>query len=240
MQQRNEKNMKFIAHRGYSAKWTENTIPAFKAVLENRFFPENIVGIELDIQLTADEKMIVFHDIAIEKTPMAQIDYKTLCGKMAPRKIPLFEDVLDFIAHSTALYVEIKDGAYNKNILISALNELLKKYKPANDIIIHSFSVEIMKKALKESSFPGVEFGFLCSNPESIVSAGEDFIAGMNYFHPQAKFLLENEDIFLKYGKTLNNVWTVNDIDTLNKLKNSKCAHLIKAITTDDLELIGK
>ena len=232
--------MNFIAHRGYSAKWTENSIPAFKAVLENRFFPENIIGIELDIQLTADKKMIVFHDIAVEKIPVAQIDYKTLCLKLASREIPLFGDVLDFIAHRTALYVEIKDGAYDKDILIADLKSLLKKYTPANDIIIHSFSVEIMKKALRKLSSPGIEFGFLCSNNESIVSAGEDFIAGMNYIHPQAKFLLENEENFLKYGKTLNNVWTVNDIDTLNKLKNSKCAHLIKAITTDNLELIGK
>lgn len=239
--------MKFIAHRGYSAKYPANTMSAFEAVLENMYFKNGkVTGIELDIQLTADEKIVVFHDNFIgkngEKIPLGKLDYNALCriiGEIDDKvKVPLFHEVLDCISHKTALFVEIKEGLYNVKHLMKFLKELFAEYKPSKDIIIHSFNVEIMKAALKELKFPGIEFGFLCSSAESLVAAGDDFIAKMDYLHPQANFLLGSEDLFLKYNKVLNNVWTVNDIDILKKLENSKCSHLIKAVTTDDLELI--
>ena len=52
-----------IAHRGDVINAPENTIPAFKKALD-----VGADGIELDVRLTKDEKLVVFHDRRLERT----------------------------------------------------------------------------------------------------------------------------------------------------------------------------
>ena len=49
---------KYIAHRGYSAKYFENTYEAFRAAAEENFFQ----AIETDVYLTADGEYVCSHD----------------------------------------------------------------------------------------------------------------------------------------------------------------------------------
>ena len=46
-----------VAHRGYSKKYPENTLSAFRATKEL-----NADGIELDVHLTNDGNLVVHHD----------------------------------------------------------------------------------------------------------------------------------------------------------------------------------
>ena len=55
--------MKIWAHRGCSYDYPENTLESFRAALDYE-----ITGIELDIQLTKDGKMIVLHDEKVDRT----------------------------------------------------------------------------------------------------------------------------------------------------------------------------
>src|SRR4051794_19058975 len=55
--------MKIIAHRGYSAKYPENTLAAFRACAN---LP--IYGVEFDVHLTKDQQVVVIHDEAINRT----------------------------------------------------------------------------------------------------------------------------------------------------------------------------
>lgn len=50
------------AHRGASIYTLENTMSAFRKALELR-----ATGIELDLQKTKDRKIVIFHDITIDK-----------------------------------------------------------------------------------------------------------------------------------------------------------------------------
>ena len=56
--------MKIWAHRGCSQNYPENTIVAFEKAAELK----NLEGIELDIQLTKDGHMVVFHDDRVDRT----------------------------------------------------------------------------------------------------------------------------------------------------------------------------
>ena len=49
---------KVWAHRGCSMRYPENTLLSFKAAAE----VPGITGIELDVQLTRDNEIVVFHD----------------------------------------------------------------------------------------------------------------------------------------------------------------------------------
>ena len=53
-------NILSIAHRGYSAKYKDNSWPAFKNVKDKGFDM-----IEIDIQLCKSGEIIIYHDLFI-------------------------------------------------------------------------------------------------------------------------------------------------------------------------------
>ena len=55
--------MKVFAHRGFSGKYPENTMLAFKKAAEVGCY-----GIELDVQLTKDDEIVIMHDETIDRT----------------------------------------------------------------------------------------------------------------------------------------------------------------------------
>ena len=108
---------RYIAHRGLfnNIDIPENSLIAFEEAVKNQY------GIELDIQLTKDDKLVVFHDSSLKR--MTGIDkdlidctydellqYKLLDTNEV---IPLFKDVLNILEKDTPLIIEIKpEGRY--------------------------------------------------------------------------------------------------------------------------------
>ena len=56
--------MKIWAHRGCSQRYPENTLLSFEKAMN---IP-GLTGIELDIQLTKDEELVVIHDERVDRT----------------------------------------------------------------------------------------------------------------------------------------------------------------------------
>ena len=52
-----------FAHRGAKRAAPENTLPAFEAAIRL-----GADGIELDVQYSSDGKLVIFHDLSLEKT----------------------------------------------------------------------------------------------------------------------------------------------------------------------------
>ena len=52
-----------IAHRGYSARYPENTLVAFAKAVE-----AGADMIELDVRLSKDRRLVVIHDERIDRT----------------------------------------------------------------------------------------------------------------------------------------------------------------------------
>ncbi len=108
---------KFIAHRGLydNVTYPENSLSAFQRAVEHDY------GIELDLQLTADDQLVVFHDVSLLR--MTGIDrkltdctYEELLGYPllnSDERIPLFAEVLKVLRPDTPLIIEIKpEGRY--------------------------------------------------------------------------------------------------------------------------------
>jgi len=102
--------MKYIAHRGLSAKYPENTLLAFKKALE-----ENADGIETDLMLSRDNEIILFHDdnlkriTGIDSSPqkltLAQL--RTLDAGQNEH-IPTLDELLELTDEKATLILEIK------------------------------------------------------------------------------------------------------------------------------------
>ena len=101
-----------IEHRGYhdNKTYPENSLKAFARSKKSNH------AIELDVQLTTDGKLVVFHDENLKRmtgldTRIQEVDYQTLQTLHlleTSEKIPLFEDVLNLISSKIMIDIEIK------------------------------------------------------------------------------------------------------------------------------------
>lgn len=103
---------RYIAHRGLfqPENIPENSCAAFARAVKQGY------GIELDVRLTKDGKLVVFHDETLMRMcgvqrKLRECTYRELreltLGK-STEKIPLFEDVLKIVAGKVPLIIEVK------------------------------------------------------------------------------------------------------------------------------------
>jgi glycerophosphoryl diester phosphodiesterase len=112
-----------IAHRGASAYYPENTLPAFKGAIAM-----GADMVELDVQLTLDREVIVFHDEKISRCTDGRgkiADYSLVSlkkldagswfdKKFKNTRIPTLVEVLDICKNKIAVNIEIKTEAVSK------------------------------------------------------------------------------------------------------------------------------
>ena len=151
------------AHRGlYTEDQTvpENSLPAFKMAAEAGY------GVELDLQITRDDKVVVFHDDDLERAcgPALQKladsgvsvpsgleikdwTYRELCQLTlfeSKETIPLFSDVLKTVAGRVPMIVEFKSVGSDLNAhLCARACRLLDNYD--GPYMVESFDPRIVK-----------------------------------------------------------------------------------------------
>lgn len=122
----------YIAHRGLfdnSSSAPENSLAAFQKAVEAGF------GIELDVHLTADRQLVVFHDDSLKR--MCGLDkqiydctYQELqqCTlSTSSETIPLLKNVLKTVNGEVPLIIEIKPKP-NCTATAAALAEMMHDY----------------------------------------------------------------------------------------------------------------
>lgn len=152
-----------VAHRGLfdNRSVPENSIPAFKRAVEAGF------PIELDVQLTTDDRLVVFHDADLKRMcgddrKIYEVSYEELKNLRlldSDEKIPLFEDVLKVIDGRVPLVMEIKpDGRYIKTAELAS--RMLKNYK--GSVCLESFHPMVL--AWYKKNDPEIPRGLLSTN----------------------------------------------------------------------------
>lgn len=131
---------------------------AFRAAVDGGF------GIELDIRLSKDGKLVVFHDDTLDRVCGREgkvIDFTA--EELATFKlsgtddgIPLFSDVLALVDGKIPILVEIKENAGDSTVSHAAC-EMLKAYK--GEFIIESFNPMSLKVVKEE--YPEISRGIL-------------------------------------------------------------------------------
>jgi glycerophosphoryl diester phosphodiesterase len=112
-----------IAHRGASAHYPENTLPAFEGAIAM-----GADMVELDVQLSSDKEVVVFHDEKISRCTngRGKVSDHTLAAlkkldagswfnkKFKNTRIPLLAEVLDLCKNKIAVNIEIKKEAVGR------------------------------------------------------------------------------------------------------------------------------
>lgn len=131
-----------IAHRGYhdaAAGRIENTLSAVWAAVERRF------AIEVDLQLTADGEVVVFHDDTVDRLIAAggRVDsfrlaaLKALPFRQGMDRVPTLKELLATVAGAVPLVLELKSDFKGDRRLEAAAVPILKSY--SGPFVVMSF-----------------------------------------------------------------------------------------------------
>lgn len=140
-----------VAHRGASSGARENTTEAFLKAIE-----AGADIIELDVRLTRDNVLAVFHDEAIEGKKIRNLSFQEL-NNIAKNKnfiAPTLNESLTLIAGKIFVQIELKDPDCEKQ----AAEIALKTLKPAEFSII-SFYFTFLKKI--KTHYPSIKTGLI-------------------------------------------------------------------------------
>lgn len=122
---------RLYAHRGlHDALIPENSLPAFEKAAEKGY------GIELDVHMTKDDRLIVFHDSDLRRIcgQSGTVEEKTLEELSACRlagtdnRIPTFDEAMTLIAGRVPVIIELKSLSRDKKIAM-AVNDYLVNYQ---------------------------------------------------------------------------------------------------------------
>ena len=227
--------MKVYAHRGYSGKYPENTMLAFKKAAET-----GCDGIELDVQLTSDGQVVIIHDEKIDRTTDGTGNVKDYTleelkkfnaaeswnGKYGFEPIPTLEEYFQWVKDTDLVTnIEIKSGVYYYEELEEKTLALVRKYGLEKKIIFSSFlhsSITLLRKLA-----PEIPCGALVEY-ENLGNPGyycEKF--DFQYYHPGMKALTEEMVQSCKGHNIPLNVWTINDMGALEQLYEWGCEGVI-------------
>lgn len=200
---KNKAMPKIWAHRGCCTLYPENTLEAFRAAAEL----DGITGIELDIQLTSDGEMVVFHDENLRR--VTHIDRNVRGCTLAEIKniaipandgkycsIPTLEEVLVMMkpyceSRGILINIELKTSVIRYDGIESKAYEIVRKYGMEQYIVWSSFlaeSVDIIKKIDHDA-----KTAVLAMSIEECISMARDtaadalhpYIGGLVYALPQ-------------------------------------------------------
>ena len=200
---KNKAMPKIWAQRGCCTLYPENTLEAFRAAAEL----DGITGIELDIQLTSDGEMVVFHDENLRR--VTHIDRNVRGCTLAEIKniaipandgkycsIPTLEEVLVMMkpyceSRGILINIELKTSIIRYDGIESKAYEIVRKYGMEQYIVWSSFlaeSVDIIKKIDRDA-----KTAVLAMSIEECISMARDtaadalhpYIGGLVYALPQ-------------------------------------------------------
>lgn len=231
-----------FAHRGASAHAPENTLSSFKLALA-----QGAQAIELDVKLSADGEVVVFHDPVLDRTTdgrgrlsertfadLRSLDAGSFFSKeFRGEKIPLLTEVFDSIGGKTLINVELTNYATPRDALVEKVCTLVKKHALERSVIFSSFLASNLKKAAR----------LLPETPRGLLALGgwpgawaRSF--GFNFgeyaaLHPHLYDVNPRQIRRVHCLKRRVHVWTVNQPQDMLRLKDWGA----DGIFTDDPDL---
>lgn len=162
------------AHRGFSRTAPENTKYAFEAAIDCK-----ADYIELDVQLTKDEQVVVIHDDTLGRTTngSGRVDRYTyeelselsaggwFAAEYADAKIMLLSEVLELVDKDCMLNIEIKDIG-NVDLTVDKTVELVKEYGITKSCYITSFSYKALQRV--KAIEPKIKTGLIANLAASV------------------------------------------------------------------------
>ncbi len=210
-----------VAHRGASGYAPENSLSAMSKAIEM-----NAGMSELDVQETADGKIILLHDKNLKRTAgieknIWELNYDDLKAvdigewfseEYKGEPIPTLDEVIDLVRGKMKLNIELKANKHEKMLAERAL-KIVEDNNFLDQVVFTSFKFDEIRKihALNKEARVGYIFKKL---PDDVDVFSEDIdILSTNYLIVDADFIKKARDA----GKEVA-VWTVNKPEDMKRM----------------------
>lgn len=220
---RHPERMIIIAHRGASAQAPESTAAAIRQALACR-----AQMIELDVQMTRDKRLVVFHDDRIDRTTdargaLATWRYPDLArldagawfdARFAGQRILLVSQALGLIPRACRINLEIKRTRQRRFIIDQLIHRLVAA-RAMRRVLLSSFDPEALRHSKRQA--PHLARALLCRNrpADHIPLALElNCIA----LHPHVSTITPSLLETIHRAGLRVHVWTVDRLDVARRL----------------------
>lgn len=142
-------------HRGAAAVEPENTVASFLFAAGH-----GVDGVECDVQLSRDGKVVVLHDATLDRTteghgPAGDLSWAKLStlrtrrsdGSLSEEKIPLLEEVLEALPDDLPLLVEYKNGPRFYEGLVEETLAVVDRLGARARVMVSSFDQFALKRS---------------------------------------------------------------------------------------------
>ena len=228
-----------FAHRGDSAHAPENTISAFQLAVEH-----GADGIEFDVKVTHDGRVIVLHDQTLQRTTTGYGNLKSFSydelrmfdsgekysSKYKNEKIPTLEEVFEAVGNRLNINIELTNYATPGDDLIEKVAKILAQVNDTSKVMFSSFNWSNLKKIHKLC--PEIPCGLLALPGIAGWLSRSSFTRNVPHeaIHPYFADVNKNSvKAWHQQGKKVN-VWTVNEPKEMLRLNDIG----VDMIMTDD------
>jgi len=230
-----------IAHRGYSARFPENTLASFEAAAA-----AGAPMLELDVTLSRDRQVVVIHDDTLERTTsgngrvsdhslsaLQELDAGSWYdSRFAGQRIPLLEQVMDALLPGTMINVEIKVSAFEDSPPADAIERqvlaLSRRFGALEKILVSSFEMRFLERLC--SAEPSLRLAWISEVPLDDTTCRRLEALEAFSWHPDFK-ILDAEQVGRAHARGLRVFpWTVNSQEESREL----FALGIDGLITDD------
>ncbi|MEG1523483.1 MAG: glycerophosphodiester phosphodiesterase [Clostridia bacterium] len=231
---------KVIAHRGFSSKYPENSMLAFEKAIEL-----GADGVEFDVQLSKDGVPIIFHDesllritgddlfvkdLMFEELKQFDISYR-FKGACPVQRIPSLEaycsraEKLDFLT-----ILEFKTAIFEYQGIEQQVIDMLRRFHLCNRVILSSFNHYTLLRCKQIA--PELPLGILY---ECRIAEPQQYATtlGMQYLHPDYRFLNDAELAKYEAAGIRTNPWTVDHEADIRYLLGQQNIHAIMSNKPD-------
>lgn len=219
--------VKAIAHRGFSSRYPENTMLAFSRALEL-----GADGAEFDVQLTKDGVPVVFHDESLSRITGDPRNIKDLTlfelrqfdlsyrfkGSCPIQRIPTLEEYFALVRdHEFLSILEFKTAIFEYDGIEEKVIELIRQFGLSDRIVLSSFNHYSLLRC--KALAPELPCGILY---ECRIAEPQDYCRrlGMQYLHPDYRFLDDAELEKYERAGVKTSPWTVDEDDDIRFLLN--------------------
>ncbi len=229
-----------FAHRGLHTQdksVPENSLLAFTKAVEAGY------GIELDLQLSSDGEVMVFHDDDVKRVcgvegRLDSFSYDELRAMRlhhTNQRIPTLREVLALVGGAVPLIIELKRSARNDQLCQESW-KILRTYD--GDFCIESFDPRMVRWYKKH--VPGILRGQLAAPPKELNSGAAGVLVGLGLanFLGRPQFIAYQNgpkpiSIALEERFAMRVVWTARDAKTAPRLEEENDAVIFEYYTPE-------
>lgn len=239
--------MIIYGHRGAKGEAPENTLEGFLHA-----YQQGARRFELDIQLTADEQLVVIHDASLERTTgvskkvknctldeISKLDARSNTPSWGvPCQIPELNQLIKALTNIEHWQFEVKtDSKIRLSVLCSKLVEFIQRENLINQCVVTSSNTWFLKeiKQREQTIKTGYVAEYRIPNPVSTAKKLDCDYLCLNYSLCSETLMVEARKHNLQVS-----CWTVNSINDMQSLTEKGVDSLITDFPSSALTYFNK